>query len=102
MVGARLTLAHRRFRVRRYFQDEHALAFTVDGAGAPMEKLVRPIVRVPHDLPADRVIALLRERRVHQAVVVDRTGTVAGLITIQDVIGAVLDTTTAKPDEVRA
>ena len=23
------------FRVRRYFQDEHALAFTVDGAGAP-------------------------------------------------------------------
>lgn len=76
--------------------------YVVDGAGAPMEKLVRPIVRVPHDLPADRVIALLRERRVHQAVVVDRTGTVAGLITIQDVIGAVLDTTTAKPDEVRA
>lgn len=76
--------------------------YVVDGAGAPMEKLVRPIVRVPYDLPADRVIALLRERRVHQAVVVDGSDTVVGLITIQDVIGAVLDTTTAKPDEVRA
>lgn len=76
--------------------------YVVDGAGAPMEKLIRPIVRVPYDLPADRVIGLLRERRVHQAVVVDGSGTVAGLITIQDVIGAVLDTTTAKPDEARA
>jgi len=75
--------------------------YVVDGAGAPMEKLVRPIVRVPFDLPADRVIALLRERRVHQAVVVDGSDTVVGLLTIQDVIGAVLDTTTVRPDEVR-
>lgn len=64
--------------------------FVTDGAGAPLDHLVRPVVRVPHDLPADRVIALLRERRVHQAMVTDASGTVIGMVTIQDVIGAVL------------
>jgi CBS domain containing-hemolysin-like protein len=57
------------------------------------------MVRVPSDLPADRVIALLRERRVHQAVVTDAAGAVVGLITIQDVIGAVLNTAAPRPVE---
>ena len=30
------------FRVRRYFQDEHALAFTVDGTGAPGKQWPEP------------------------------------------------------------
>ena len=64
----------------------------IAGAGARLEQLARPIVSVPSDLPADRVIALLRERRVHQAVVTGASGVVIGLITIQDVIGAVLNT----------
>jgi CBS domain containing-hemolysin-like protein len=69
--------------------------YVVDGAGAPLEKLVRPVVRVPKDLPADRVIGLLRERRVHQAVVIDASDTIIGLLTIQDVIGAFLVTSPA-------
>jgi len=76
--------------------------YVIDGAGAHLEHLTRPVVRVPHDLPADRVIALLRERRVHQAVVTNASGVVAGLITIQDVIGAVLDTSAPRPEEARA
>jgi putative hemolysin len=76
--------------------------YVVDGAGAPLEKLIRPVVRVPMNLPADRVIALLRERRVHQAVVTDAQDTVVGLITIQDVIGAFLVTaSTPRAQEVR-
>jgi len=30
------------FRVRRYFQDEHALTFTVDAAGAPGMQWLEP------------------------------------------------------------
>jgi putative hemolysin len=76
--------------------------YVVSGAGTRLEHLARPIVRVPSDLPADRVIALLRERRVHQAVVTDAAGAVVGLITIQDVIGAVLNTVAPKTEEARA
>jgi CBS domain containing-hemolysin-like protein len=48
--------------------------------------LVRPIAQVRADLPADRVISVLRERRTHQAVVTDLEHHVVGLITIQDVL----------------
>jgi putative hemolysin len=61
----------------------------------PLERLVRPVAEVRHDLPADRVVTALRERRVHQAVVVDAPGHAIGLITIQDVLGELLGT--AKP-----
>jgi CBS domain containing-hemolysin-like protein len=75
--------------------------YVMDGVGSPLERLIRPVVRVAHDLPADRAIALLRDRRVHQAVVTDAAGVAVGLLTIQDVIGAFLDTTTAKAEEAR-
>lgn len=75
--------------------------YVLKGDNTRLEPLVRPVVRVAHDLPADRVIALLRDRRVHQAVVVDASDAVIGLITIQDVIGAVLVTSAPRTDEVR-
>jgi CBS domain containing-hemolysin-like protein len=52
--------------------------------------LVRPVVRVPQDIPADRVVSVLRERRAHQAVVVDGTDVPVGLITIQDLLEALV------------
>ena len=75
--------------------------YVIDGVGSPLEKLNRPVTRVPHDLPADKVISLLRDRHVHQAVVTDATGVVVGLVTIQDVIGAFLGATPAGGDEAR-
>ncbi len=56
----------------------------------PLERLVRPIAEVRQDLPADRVVTALRERRVHQAIVVDTPGHAIGLITIQDVLSELL------------
>jgi putative hemolysin len=56
----------------------------------PLERLMRPILQLPETLAADRVIALLRERRAHQAVVVDSGGRALGVITIQDVLGELL------------
>src|SRR5205085_12114864 len=47
--------------------------------------LLRPIVRVRESMPADRLLAFLRERRSHHALVEDDEGRVSGLITLEDV-----------------
>jgi CBS domain containing-hemolysin-like protein len=52
--------------------------------------LMRPIVRVPPDMPADRLLAFLREQRTHQAFVARPTGDVEGLITLEDVVSELL------------
>jgi CBS domain containing-hemolysin-like protein len=52
--------------------------------------LLRPIVRVPDSMPADRLLAFLRERRSHQALVLDPADAVVGLITLEDVVGELL------------
>ena len=52
--------------------------------------LLRPVSRVRHDMPADQLLAFLRERRTHQALVVDGDGKVAGLITLEDVVAELL------------
>ena len=52
--------------------------------------LLRPIVRVPDGMAADRLLAFLRERRSHQALVVDTAGDVVGLITLEDVVAELL------------
>ncbi len=62
---------------------------------AELASLIRPIVRIAEDLPADRIIQLLRERRAHQAVVVDRDERALGLVTIQDILGEMLHSTAA-------
>jgi CBS domain containing-hemolysin-like protein len=67
--------------------------FVRGSKGTPRESLaslLRPIVRVPHDMAADRLLAFLRERRSHQALVVDAGGGVIGLITLEDVVAELL------------
>ena len=67
--------------VHRYIREGEAVA---------VDRLVRPMLHVPHDLPADALIALLREKRTHQAAVADAAGAVIGLVSVQDVIGEFL------------
>jgi CBS domain containing-hemolysin-like protein len=55
-----------------------------------LASLLRPIVRVRHDMPADRLLAFLREHRSHQALVVDAEGRIIGLITLEDVVAELL------------
>ncbi|HJR60771.1 MAG TPA: hemolysin family protein [Vicinamibacterales bacterium] len=52
--------------------------------------LLRPLVRVPPQMPADRLLAFLREQRTHQAFVAGPSGTVEGLVTLEDVVGELL------------
>lgn len=64
--------------------------YVLEGEPPALGRLARPLVRVEETLPADRIIALLRERRFHQAVVTDAQDRVIGLITIQDVLAEFL------------
>lgn len=64
-------------------------------SGDLLETLSRPILGVPEELSADRLLARLRETRAVMALVVDEYGGVAGLVTIHDLLtellGAVAD-----------
>jgi CBS domain containing-hemolysin-like protein len=62
----------------------------VHSGALTVSSLLRPIVRVPDTMPADRLLAFLRERRSHQALVVDTSGGVVGLITLEDVVAELL------------
>jgi len=71
--------------------------YLVEGAPSALDRIVRPLVAVPPELPADQVIALLREKRAHQAAVTDPAGGVLGVLTIQDVLSEFLETNKARP-----
>ena len=62
----------------------------VHGGPPSLTTLLRPIVRVRDDMPADRLLTFLRERRSHHALVIDENGRVAGLITLEDVLAELL------------
>lgn len=59
---------------------------------ARLDSLVRPVPQIPANLPADRIIGTLRAKRAHLAIVVDADAPdrVVGMVTIHDVIGALL------------
>jgi CBS domain containing-hemolysin-like protein len=59
-------------------------------APATLEKILRPAVTVPEALSADRLLKLFRERRAHQAIVVDEHGGMVGLVTLEDVLTELL------------
>jgi CBS domain containing-hemolysin-like protein len=63
----------------------------------PLDRLIRPIVEMAGDVPADRVVSLLRERRAQHAVVVDAAGRALGMLTIQDVLSELIGPRAAEP-----
>jgi CBS domain containing-hemolysin-like protein len=65
--------------------------YATSGA-VPVEALMRPSLQIDASLSADRVLATLRERRAHSAVVVDADKRALGLVTIQDVLSELLAT----------
>jgi putative hemolysin len=57
-----------------------------DGTDGSLTALIRPIASVHESVTADRILKQLRERRSHQALVVDEFGGTAGLLTLEDVL----------------
>jgi len=58
--------------------------------GTTLATLIRPITAIHESVAADRVLRHLRERRSHQALVVDEFGGTSGVVTLQDVLAEFL------------
>lgn len=72
--------------------------FLERGKAGTLANLVRPILRARDTMPADRLLGFLREKRSHQALVVDEAGATMGLITLEDVLSELLGSV---PDELK-
>ena len=59
---------------------------TAGSTRATIETLMRPITSVHESVTADRVLRQLRERRSHQAIVVDEFGGTSGILSLEDVL----------------
>jgi putative hemolysin len=64
--------------------------FVEGGPGMTLATMVRPVPSVHESVTADRILKDLRERRSHQALVVDEFGGTAGLLTLADVLTELL------------
>jgi CBS domain containing-hemolysin-like protein len=64
--------------------------YVSDGTKGTLADVIRPIASVHESVSADRVLKQLRERRTHQALVVDEHGGTAGLLTLEDVLSELL------------
>jgi putative hemolysin len=62
----------------------------VSETGATLNDLLRPVPSVHESVTADRMLHELRERRSHQALVVDEFGGTSGLITLENVLAELL------------
>jgi CBS domain containing-hemolysin-like protein len=61
-------------------------AYITRGEVPPLAKLLRPMAFVPASLPADRLVALLRQERTTKAIVLDEFGNVQGMISVDDLL----------------
>jgi putative hemolysin len=64
--------------------------FVKEGPTTTLADLIRTVPTVHESVTADRVLRELRERRSHQALVVDEFGGTAGLLTLEDVLSELL------------
>ena len=53
---------------------------------APIRTLVRPAYYVPETKKLDDLLREIRQRRIHMVIVIDEYGSVAGLVTIEDLV----------------
>jgi CBS domain containing-hemolysin-like protein len=59
------------------------------GMAISIEQLMRPVLYVPENVTAYRLLTLLRDGRSHQAMVIDEYGGIQGLVTLEDVLGEI-------------
>jgi putative hemolysin len=64
--------------------------FVAEGSPMTLADLIRSVPTVHESVTADRMLRELRERRSHQALVVDEFGGTSGLLTLEDVLSELL------------
>ncbi len=74
-----------------YVHSRDLVIARIEGRGqGAIESLARPILGIPEELSADRLLARMRESRAVMALVVDEYGGVAGIITVHDLLTELL------------
>lgn len=56
----------------------------------PLEKFIRPAVFVPDNNSAYQLMEKFKQTKVHSAFIVDEYGTLQGMITLNDILGAIV------------
>jgi CBS domain containing-hemolysin-like protein len=64
--------------------------FINERARTSLASLLRPLARVHDSIPADHLLNYMRDRRIHQVLVVGDGGRVEGLITLEDVVAELI------------
>lgn len=64
--------------------------FINDAGQTSVMSLLRPLARVHESIPADQLLNYMREKRIHQVLVVGANGKVEGLITLEDVVAELI------------
>lgn len=62
-----------------------------------LQDLIRPVARVPAATPMADILRLFREGHLHMALVTDRGGRVRGLVTLQDLLEAIVGPVAEEP-----
>jgi CBS domain containing-hemolysin-like protein len=60
------------------------------GKSFSLEEIIHPVLSVPRNMKADKLLALFREKHAHQAMVLDEFGGFEGLITLEDILMGML------------
>jgi putative hemolysin len=65
-------------------------SYVGDRRHTSIASLVKPVARVHGSITADHLLTYMRDRRIHQALVLGENGKVEGMITLEDVVAELL------------
>jgi putative hemolysin len=64
--------------------------FINERAQTSLTSLLRPLARVHGSIPADHLLNYMRDKRIHQVLVVGEGGQIEGMITLEDVVAELI------------
>jgi CBS domain containing-hemolysin-like protein len=64
----------------------HDIVKHMDQPAFSLEKIVRPLVAIPENLPMEKIVQTMRDEKTQMLVVMDEYGGTSGLVTLEDVV----------------
>lgn len=64
----------------------HDIFKSWDEPGFSLEKIARPIVAIPENLPMERIVQTMRDEKTQMLIVMDEYGGTSGVVTLEDVV----------------
>jgi CBS domain containing-hemolysin-like protein len=64
----------------------HDLVKSFDDPDLSLEKIARPVVAIPENLPMERIVQTMRDEKTQMLIVMDEYGGTSGIVTLEDVV----------------